>query len=253
MGYATKQCPHLGARFTAEDREIWICKRLWKKRSRLLASICSCKFLGGGTVWGAGWQCFLLDTSPCIFPFNPLHHPVTHAWMLSHFSSVRLSAAPWIVAHQAPLSIRILQARILQLDAISFPRGSSWPQDQTHISCIGRRILYHWATREATRKVLLPLAFLGKTLSKSLPTRQSPLWKKPPCGKLGVSSKAWRQEREDKGQLSVNVRPEILLFQAVKTLVWNEKVFWERSCTDLGSLSAEVAASPADVTVTLVT
>ena len=39
----------------------------------------------------------------------------------------------------------ISQARILEWVAISFSRGSSW----THISCIGRRMLYHWATREA--------------------------------------------------------------------------------------------------------
>ena len=27
--------------------------------------------------------------------------------------------------------------------------GSSWIRDQTHVSCTGRWILYHWATREA--------------------------------------------------------------------------------------------------------
>jgi len=33
-----------------------------------------------------------------------------------------------------------------------YSRGSSWPRDQTLISsffCIGRRIRFHWATREA--------------------------------------------------------------------------------------------------------
>ena len=35
----------------------------------------------------------------------------------------------------------ILQARILEWVAISSSRGSSRPRDQTHISCIGRRIL----------------------------------------------------------------------------------------------------------------
>ena len=40
----------------------------------------------------------------------------------------------------------ILQARIVELVAISLSRGSSQPKDWTHISCIGRRILYHWAT-----------------------------------------------------------------------------------------------------------
>ena len=43
----------------------------------------------------------------------------------------------------------IFQARILEWVAISASRGSSWPRGQTHVLCIGRWILYHWATREA--------------------------------------------------------------------------------------------------------
>ena len=46
----------------------------------------------------------------------------------------------------------ISQARILEWVAISLSRGSSWPRDQTHISCgsyLARRLLYNWATREA--------------------------------------------------------------------------------------------------------
>ena len=43
----------------------------------------------------------------------------------------------------------IFQARILEWIAISFSRGSSQPSDRTHISCIDRWILYHWATWEA--------------------------------------------------------------------------------------------------------
>ena len=34
----------------------------------------------------------------------------------------------------------ISQARILEWVAISFSRGSSWPRDQTHVSCFGRQI-----------------------------------------------------------------------------------------------------------------
>ena len=34
------------------------------------------------------------------------------------------------------------QARILGWVATSFSRGSSWPGNQGHISCIGRRVLY---------------------------------------------------------------------------------------------------------------
>ena len=46
----------------------------------------------------------------------------------------------------------ILQAKILEYIAISFSRRSFWPRDLTWISCvscIGRRILYHWATWES--------------------------------------------------------------------------------------------------------
>ena len=42
----------------------------------------------------------------------------------------------------------ISQVRILAWVATSFSRGSSWPKDWTHVSCIGRWILYHWATRK---------------------------------------------------------------------------------------------------------
>jgi len=41
----------------------------------------------------------------------------------------------------------IFQARTLVWVAISFSRGSSWPRNWTHISCIsciGKRVLYHW-------------------------------------------------------------------------------------------------------------
>ena len=42
----------------------------------------------------------------------------------------------------------ICQAGILEWVVISFSRGSSWPRQRTCVSCIGRWILYHWATRE---------------------------------------------------------------------------------------------------------
>ena len=46
------------------------------------------------------------------------------------------------------------QARILGWVAISSSRGCSWLRDQTHIFCIGRPILYHWAIWEAQQKRL---------------------------------------------------------------------------------------------------
>ena len=42
----------------------------------------------------------------------------------------------------------ILQARILERVAIPFFRGSSWPRDQTQVSCIAGRFFTLWTTRE---------------------------------------------------------------------------------------------------------
>ena len=39
----------------------------------------------------------------------------------------------------------ILQARILEWVAISFSRGSSWPRDQTQVSCFAGRFFTIWA------------------------------------------------------------------------------------------------------------
>ena len=62
----------------------------------------------------------------------------------------------WTVAHSVHGSS---QARILEWVAISFSRGSSWPRDRTCVSCTGRRILYHWGTREARIIYLVLLSF----------------------------------------------------------------------------------------------
>ena len=43
----------------------------------------------------------------------------------------------------------VSQARTLEWVAMLSSRGSSQPRDQKCISCIGRWILYHWATGEA--------------------------------------------------------------------------------------------------------
>ena len=46
------------------------------------------------------------------------------------------SATLWTVARQAPLSMGILQARVLEWVAIPFSSGSSRPRDRTLVSCI---------------------------------------------------------------------------------------------------------------------
>ena len=56
--------------------------------------------------------------------------------LLSH---VQLFVTPWRVACQVPLSMGILQARILECVTFPVSRGSSQPRDQTQVSLIAGR------------------------------------------------------------------------------------------------------------------
>ena len=74
-----------------------------------------------------------------------------HLKVLSSFSHVWLFATLWSITHQTPLSIAILQARILEGVAMPSSRGSSRPRDWTHVSCWSSRslatsceVLTHW-------------------------------------------------------------------------------------------------------------
>ena len=62
---------------------------------------------------------------------------------------VQLFATLRTVAHQAPLSVGTLQARILEWVAMFSSRASSQPRYQTQVSCIASGFFTIWATREA--------------------------------------------------------------------------------------------------------
>ena len=53
------------------------------------------------------------------------------------------------VACQAPLSMGFSRQEFWSRLSLSFSRRYCQPRDWTHVSCIRRRFLYHWATREA--------------------------------------------------------------------------------------------------------
>ena len=82
----------------------------------------------------------------------------------------------------------ILQARILQWVAISFSRVYSQPRDRTCVSCNGRWIAYHWATREA---LILTLGICkssrtstelsGYACQLSWCSKQQLVWEYPEC------------------------------------------------------------------------
>ena len=55
------------------------------------------------------------------------------AWLLSH---LLLFVTPWAIARQAPLSMGILQARILEWVAMPSSRGSSQSGDPNQLSRI---------------------------------------------------------------------------------------------------------------------
>ena len=60
----------------------------------------------------------------------------------------------WTVAHETPLSMGILWARIQELVSMPSSRGSSQPRDQTQVSHIAGRFFTSWATREVPFKLL---------------------------------------------------------------------------------------------------
>ena len=57
--------------------------------------------------------------------------------VLSH---VQLFVTPWTAACQAPLSMEILQVRILEWVAMPSSRESSQLRNQTEVSCIAGRL-----------------------------------------------------------------------------------------------------------------
>ena len=93
---------------------------------------------------------------------------------VTHFVVIQLLRPIWRFATPVDCSLPsssvhgVSQARILEWVAISISRGSFWPRDQTYISCIGRQILYHWATREAPITHLPMYDLLRKKFSSTL-------------------------------------------------------------------------------------
>ena len=68
--------------------------------------------------------------------------------VLKH-SVISASATPWAIARQAPLSMRILQARILEWVSMLSSRESSQPRNWTQASSIEGGFFTIWATKEA--------------------------------------------------------------------------------------------------------
>ena len=83
---------------------------------------------------------------------HTIHHPSTHNFMCCLCllkTHVWLFVTPWTAAHQVPLSMGILQTKILKWGARPSSRESSQLGDQTQVSCTAGGLFTHWAAREA--------------------------------------------------------------------------------------------------------
>ena len=90
----------------------------------------SCSFSGQASLFPRGFQCPICICCCCLIAKSfQLCDPMD-------------CSPPGSSAHA------ISQARTLEWIAISFSRKSSWPRDQTWVSCIAGRLFTIWATRE---------------------------------------------------------------------------------------------------------
>ena len=92
---------------------------------------------------------------------------------------------PWSVACQAPLSVEILQARILEWGASPFSRGSSRPRNRTWVSCMagGFFVIAPPGKPAEPNQIgfweLVKTSFLRKPGSQTLQMRTQVLWLLP--------------------------------------------------------------------------
>ena len=112
------------------------------------------------------------DTSPIRHPT----HMISFYLLFSAESHIQLFCDSMDYSLPAFSNHGISQARILQWVTISFSKVSSQSRHQTCVPCIGRPLLYHWATREAP----LDLNYFFKCTIVLQPTPVSlprePLW-----------------------------------------------------------------------------
>ena len=105
---------------------------------------------------GCGRQCGLVAPPPPPPPLS-LSLSLWSQWWVSlcllvvvvqSLSHLRLFCNPMDCSPPGSSVHGISQARILEWVALPSSRGSSQPGRGTEVSCIGRQILYHWATGE---------------------------------------------------------------------------------------------------------
>ena len=142
-------------------------------REALQASVSS-SVKWGQPCFSPMWSCQLCSGAPacllkradCSLPLPPLCSVMSFWWLGAqgkYFHHVCVCKSNHSVVSnslqlhgwycQAPLSMGVLQARIRELAAIPFSRGSSLRRDRTLGLLHCGKILYHLSTREALKRV----------------------------------------------------------------------------------------------------
>ena len=183
------------------------------------------------------WKKWLMHCSMCNTVVQSLSH-------------VQFFVTPWTVALQASLSMRFSKQQVVW---ISYSwRSPLW--DGTHVSCIGRLILYHWATREApcnisTMVIYTHLSFRGKIVHataaaksfQSFPSPRDPIDGSPPGSPVprilqartlewvSISfSNAWKWKVKVKSLSSVQLvaTPWTAAYQAPPSMAFSRQEDW---------------------------
>ena len=130
-----------------------------RSQIRTNAPVCHCSRCWGYRSWQS--SCPLLE----FIPIEREGRKQTDKYVIqcqgvTVVAVIQLLSCVWLffdpIDYSPPVSFvhGVFQARILEWIAISFTRVSSQNKDQTCVSCIGRWILYHWATGEAHQGVI---------------------------------------------------------------------------------------------------
>ena len=122
------------ARQMAKMKYKWIWTQLPLRRQKKWFQASQKHFKGLAWLF-SGWD-FTFQTGGCGFD------------SCAGLGRVWLFMTPYTATYQAPLSLGILQARILEWVAMPSYRSSSQPRDQTQVSRIVGGFFTDWATRD---------------------------------------------------------------------------------------------------------
>ena len=147
---------HTGTRLETSTKSSDSRDGVWLRASHFISLSCSLLNVFAGLLQG-GKLLWPNTSLPTTMPGTDITNQSLHTFLLCACSVAQL--CPTL---RDPMDCRppgssvhgISQARTLEWVTISFSGGSSWLRNQTGICCLGRWILYHWATWKAWAKPL---------------------------------------------------------------------------------------------------